>query len=113
MSALATLCGDRSKSIGIGDSSMAEDDGGFDPLYVSNVKRPRIEEPDEVCRTRSFTSVPSTLTGSVPNSPSVHEFDRPRFAWMTYWPGGTFVNSNTPFGMIRAPAGTLVAVVDR
>jgi hypothetical protein len=50
---------------------MAERDGAFEPLYVSNVMRPLMEEPDDIWRIKSVTSVPLTLTGSAPNSPSI------------------------------------------
>src|SRR5436190_23299783 len=97
----------------MGDSSMAEGVGGFELLYVSNAKRPCITEPDPIFNGRLVTSAPLTATGSIPNSTSVHEFDRPRSAWITYWPDGTLGNSNRPSGRIRAPTGTAVPDVER
>src|SRR5262249_60553384 len=113
MFAVATLCGATSKSTASGLSSNARGDGRFDESRVLKVIRPEIDEPAEVCTTRSVTSVPSTTTGSGPNSPSTHHGERPRSARMMYCPGGTFGNSNVPSSLSRAPIEMLTGDDDR
>ena len=63
---------------GIGDNSMPENAGVLERSGVSNVMRPLIVEPGDLCSTRFVTSARSTATGIVLNSPSVHPFRRPR-----------------------------------
>ena len=113
MFAVATLDGTASKSTGNGRSSNADGAGSFDLSRALNVKRPVIAEPADVCTIRLVTSAPSVATASVPNSPSPHGCLRPRSARITYWPGGTFENSNDPSPARRAPSEMLTAEADR
>jgi hypothetical protein len=78
------------------------------PLKRSNLIFPLIVEPTDVLTISPVTSLPSTATAMVPNAPSV-AFARPRSARITYCPGGTLGNSNTPSPVMRAPLGTLTS----